>query len=219
MVMYLLDEVSFYLLMIIPFLVPISVFAALWIFWLPRQAKTIIKAKLKRKALELVADDAGNVDYLLRDVESEGQLISEVKKMGMKYHDVKIIPKRSHPIITKPFFLKGEGIPHFISYAGKAIATNPLVLAFIELFENGKEVIDKLKKGEHIELDPRKLGEYYNQTYDEGQYQIMLDKMYQRGREERTSSKLFIPIAIIIVLGIIAVLVLPNLMGGGSTFI
>lgn len=237
-----LDEISFYMFLGFTAAFFVLLVVTLIIFLkMPPAAKAVIGSWLKKKILVIDSDDSGLLVFKgFKKGGDEGQ-IERKDKRG--YTEVKIIPRHSNPIVAVSYHLEKTGIPAFLSYSGKAVVATPQMLAatrvsqtdgkFIpkevkewakkqnisfeyltKVREGDKEVVkQKTFKKDLFTIEPRDLKQFYDGTYDEGQYKVRLKQEYQRGYRDRGSqfTKFAIPLGIIL----IGVIVFIFLMSGG----
>lgn len=208
--LFLVDELTFYLLIIgtCGFAILLVALAVVWLKT-PKPIKNFFWIWVKKRISDISFTDDGVGDILPKSIGSEGQLSGKVERLRRKHRDLKIVPRSKHAVFEKRSFWKGTGIPAFISYSGKAIANSPIVLALIEILDS-KDKAMKYFKGEEIQLDPNKIKDFFKDAYDEGQFQNLIEEAYREGVEDAGKQylKAAIPIALLIVLGVVVFVIL-----------
>lgn len=113
-----------------------------WLAWIPKNAKTIVWAKLKRQDVFIAASDSGKLPFLRGNTEGPGIFRS---------HDgtvVNFIPRGSESWINKTFHY--DKIGFLVGYIGKAISgsfeTNAVLAAHELLQEHKNNINKKLKR-------------------------------------------------------------------------
>lgn len=85
-----------------------------WLAWMPKNAKTIVWAKLKRQDVFIAASDSGKLPFLRGNTEGPGIFRSHDGKT------ISFIPRGSEAWINKTFHY--DKIGFFLGYVGKAIS-------------------------------------------------------------------------------------------------
>lgn len=246
MTWYVIDEITWFMFLALAsgFFILFAKDLVLFFFSsIGKHLRRIIGIWLKKRVMDVCAHDTGVVEFIGRKSRRGGQL--ETKIDGRK--SVSILPKGSNPIVAKRFFLKGTGIPVFYSYAAKTVAGPASMVAamqvasskhrgklpkeiqewakanFIpikqlkEIMREDEEAVVETTKEPLFTIDPTKFAEFCSDSYDEMQYEAMLESERQEGREEAGKSwgKAGLGIGIVVMV-IIGLVFLVGMMGGGG---
>lgn len=218
------------------------VFGLLWFKWLPPISKTLYRAKRKRLIPLFLTHDSGRAScVLVYERKGEGVLMTDDGRYKILPRYVgtedagnpepKKVSKIYSDFITKRALLTGLGLPILYGYSGTLCALNPEALALVESGDMILETADMPVKAEKAKnkslkellrplmiLDPRKIKEVLNSSYDESQIGACLVDSEMIGMLGRPSQlKKYIPLFLILgilVVGAIAVLMVPDLLGG-----
>lgn len=119
------------------FFITIALWAIDHIWLTPQESKAIKKAKRKKKPVVPVAFDNGQVEFkVVKEIGDEGYIKTEDGWIGFLPRPIASNPHtnatKTNPILSRVFFLKDAKVPFLIGYSGKAIITNPKVLAILQ---------------------------------------------------------------------------------------
>ena len=206
---YLFDLQQLLVVMLGPAIIVLVGFLVFVFWYMPPQARAMVKAKVRKRVLLPIIDSLGGWDFKVAEALPEGQY-------QVKEYEVYTLPHFDNPTFNRPDYLKGSGVPMLFGFAGKTPVVPSGVLSTIEFAETPKEQREKLPdnlkqyaEAHHLvimqtekpteegkkpelkkaiisifKLDARKLYRYFINHYDVSQYGLLLRQYRQRGMEE-----------------------------------